>query len=59
MLTLAIILQCQKLIMTESKSANWNFRMYSIMGQNLVHPSITNWRCDTMTRRGAKEARAR
>ena len=28
LLTLAIILWCQKWIITESESANWNFRMY-------------------------------
>ena len=27
-LTLVIILQCQKWIMTENESVNWNFRMY-------------------------------
>ena len=40
MLTLAIILQCQKWIMTEIESANWNFLMYRHNGPR-PRPSLS------------------
>ena len=41
MLTLAIIFSCQKWIITESESANWNFQMYRHEGPK-PHPSLYN-----------------
>ena len=48
-LTLAIILWCQKwiIIITESKSANWNFQMYRHNGPK-PRPSRTTVLCDKL-----------
>ena len=44
-LTLAIILHCQKWIMTENESANWNFRMYRHNGPRPRPSLYTKYYC--------------